>query len=46
MAKDAKQYDQALKDAFAANGPAIVEAFIHTQDYEEFVLKGNKKKGG
>jgi acetolactate synthase-1/2/3 large subunit len=41
MAKDAEQYDQALKKAFAANGPAIVEAFIPAQEYETLLLKGN-----
>ena len=40
--RDADQYDQALKEAFAANGPAIIEAFIHPEEYEELVLKGNK----
>lgn len=41
-AKDAQQYDQALLDAFAADGPAIVEAIIDIDDYEELVLKGNR----
>jgi len=41
-ARDADQYDQALKDAFAADGPVIIEAFIDTRDYEELVLKGNR----
>lgn len=42
-AKDARQYDQALKLAFTSTGPAIVEAFIDTKEYEELVLKGNKQ---
>ena len=42
IARDAGQCDQALKDAFAAGGPAIVEAFIHTKEYDELILKGNK----
>jgi len=41
-AKNKEEYDQALKKAVVANGPVIVEAFINTQDYEKFVLKGNK----
>jgi len=41
-ARDAEQYDQALKQAFKANGPVIIETFINTEDYEKLVLKGNK----
>jgi len=41
-ARDAEEYDQALKNAFAADGPVIIEAFVSTKDYEKLVLKGNK----
>jgi len=41
-ARNAEKYDQALKNAFAADGPVIVEAFVDTEDYEKLVLKGNK----
>ncbi|RLB97178.1 MAG: thiamine pyrophosphate-binding protein [Deltaproteobacteria bacterium] len=41
-ARNAEEYDQALKNAFAADSPVIVEVFINTKDYEELVLKGNK----
>ncbi|WP_300455989.1 thiamine pyrophosphate-binding protein [Desulfobacula sp.] len=42
MVKDASQYDHALKEAFIANGPVIIEAFVHAEEYENLVLKGNK----
>lgn len=41
-ARNEEEYEKALKEAFVANGPVIIEAFINTDDYEEFVLKGNK----
>jgi acetolactate synthase-1/2/3 large subunit len=41
-ANTAKEYQTALKHAFAANSPAIVEAFVDTGDYDEFILKGNR----
>jgi len=41
-ARTAKEYRTALRDAFAANSPAIVEAFVDTSDYDELILKGNK----
>lgn len=42
-AGDAEEYDRALKDAFETNGPVIIEAFIQTKEYEELVLKGNRR---
>jgi acetolactate synthase-1/2/3 large subunit len=41
-ARTADEYRAALKDAFAASSPVIVEAFIDTNDYDELILKGNK----
>jgi len=41
-ARTADEYKAALEDAFAANSPAIVEAFVDTNDYDELILKGNK----
>lgn len=41
-ARTADEYRAALEDAFAANSPVIVEAFVDTSDYDELILKGNK----
>jgi len=41
-AKTADEYRTALEDAFAANSPVIVEAFVDTNDYDELILKGNR----
>lgn len=41
-AHTAKEYETALRHAFAAHGPAIVEAFVDTCDYDELILKGNR----
>ena len=41
-ARTADEYRAALEDAFAANSPVIVEAFVDTNDYDELILKGNK----
>jgi acetolactate synthase-1/2/3 large subunit len=40
-AKSADQYCAALKQAFAAEGPVIVEAFVDSGEYDELILKGN-----
>lgn len=40
--RDADHYRQALRAAFAAAGPVIIEACIDGREYEEFVLKGNR----
>jgi acetolactate synthase-1/2/3 large subunit len=39
---DKEQYSQALKTAFSADGPIIIEALVDTKDYDNLVLKGNK----
>ncbi len=41
-AENEEQYDRALRDAFAVDGPAIVEAFVTTEEYAQLVLKGNR----
>jgi acetolactate synthase-1/2/3 large subunit len=41
-ANNQDEFDAALEKAFEADGPIIVEASIHTEDYEKLVLKGNK----
>ena len=41
-ARDEPTYRRALADAFAADGPVIVEAFIDTHEYDELLLKGNR----
>lgn len=41
-ARTAREYDTALEQAFAADGPVIVEVFIGIKDYQELVLKGNR----
>jgi len=35
-------YQAALKQAFAADGPTIIETFIRSSDYDDLVLRGNK----
>ena len=40
--KTLHEYDNALADAFNEQGPAIIEAYIDTKDYEALVLKGNR----
>lgn len=35
-------YQTALKQAFAADGPTIIEAFIRSSDYDDLVLRGNR----
>ncbi|HIF34292.1 MAG TPA: thiamine pyrophosphate-binding protein [Planctomycetaceae bacterium] len=39
---DADSYREALREAFAADGPVIVEAFVDPAEYRELVLKGDK----
>ncbi len=39
---DAREYDQALEQAFAQAGPVIVEVCIGIEDYQELVLRGNR----
>jgi len=41
-ARDAAEYRRALADAFAADGPVIVEAFVDTREYDDLLLKGNR----
>jgi acetolactate synthase-1/2/3 large subunit len=41
-AYDAETYRSALQEAFASDGPAIVEAFVDPREYSELVLKANK----
>jgi len=41
-ANSAKEYCAALKKAFAAEGPVIVEAFVDSGEYDELILKGNR----
>lgn len=40
-AENLKQYSQALKKAFEADSPVIVEAFVNADEYDELVLRGN-----
>lgn len=37
-----KEYEEALKKAFTADGPVIVEAVVDGSEYDELVLKPNK----
>ncbi len=37
-----KQYENALQEAFNISGPAVIEVFIKTEEYNELILKGNK----
>ena len=39
---DAREYDQALAQAFAQPGPVIVEVIVGIEDYQELVLRGNR----
>ena len=39
---DAQQFEQALQQAFKANGPVIVEALISSHEYDTLVLKRDK----
>ncbi|HIE99050.1 MAG TPA: thiamine pyrophosphate-binding protein [Fuerstia sp.] len=41
-AHDAESYHAALCEAFAADGPVIVEAFVDPQEYRQLVLKGDR----
>ena len=41
-ADNRETYQAALKKAFAAEGPTIIEAFIRSSDYDDLVLRGNK----
>ena len=36
------EYEQALQQAFRANGPVIVEALISSHEYDTLVLKRDK----
>ena len=36
------EYERALTEAFDAEGPVIVEAFVETGDYDRLVLRGNR----
>jgi acetolactate synthase-1/2/3 large subunit len=42
QARDAASYREALGEAFAAGGPAIVEAFVDPRQYDDLVLKGDR----
>jgi len=35
-------YQNALKDAFSANGPVVIEAVVDGREYDNLVLKTNK----
>jgi acetolactate synthase-1/2/3 large subunit len=35
-------YQNALKEAFAANGPVVIEAVVDGSEYDDLVLKPNK----
>lgn len=35
------EYERALREAFKAEGPVVIEAFIETGDYDDLVLRGN-----
>ena len=37
-----RAYQDALKHAFEAEGPTIIEAFVSSSDYDDLVLRGNK----
>ena len=41
-ARDEPTYRQALTDAFAMDGPVIVEAFADGREYDDLLLKGNR----
>ncbi len=36
-----KEYREALEKAFQSTGPAVIEAVVQKEDYEDFILKGN-----
>lgn len=38
-ARNAKQYEEALNDAFIVKGPAVIEVFVSSSEYDELVLK-------
>jgi acetolactate synthase-1/2/3 large subunit len=42
-AHDEPAYRQALKEAFAMDGPVIVEAFVDGREYDDLLLKGNRQ---
>jgi acetolactate synthase-1/2/3 large subunit len=42
-AHDEPAYRQALAEAFAMDGPVIVEAFIDGREYDDLLLKGNRQ---
>ncbi|MEN8153111.1 MAG: thiamine pyrophosphate-binding protein [Acidobacteriota bacterium] len=41
-ASSIKTYRNALENAFATDGPSIIEVIVKKEDYENFILKGNK----
>lgn len=41
-ARNAGEYISVLKEAFAAEGPMIVEAFVDAREYDDLLLKGNR----
>jgi acetolactate synthase I/II/III large subunit len=41
-AHDEPAYRKALTEAFAMNGPVIVEAFVDGHEYDDLLLKGNR----
>jgi acetolactate synthase-1/2/3 large subunit len=41
-ARSAGEYTSALDEAFAAEGPVIVEAFVDAGEYDDLLLKGNR----
>jgi acetolactate synthase-1/2/3 large subunit len=41
-ANNLTEYQNALKDAFPANGPVVIEAVVDGSEYDGLVLKGNK----
>jgi acetolactate synthase-1/2/3 large subunit len=42
QAVDLIQYQNALKKAFSADGPMIIEAYVSADEYDELLLTGNK----
>ena len=41
-ASNLTDYQNALKDAFSANGPVVIEAVVDGSEYDDLVLKANK----
>ncbi len=41
-ARNTEEYKGALTEAFEAEGPVVVEAFVDTGDYDDLILRGNR----